>query len=124
MVDGSVDYETQIGGSTVAPQLKVVSVEKVGFADLTGDVTVGTAKVSEYGTAVVPLTITSSAPGRASYIVELTAVSSDGSTQLGTASAYADRLEPGQSVTVDAEFFPELPADAVISVVSVDRYTE
>jgi hypothetical protein len=121
-VSGSLEYETAIGGSTVVPSLDVVSVERVGYLDITGDAVLGTPSWAEYGGVDVPVTVTNSSDTVMTYSVDVVAESPDGTTQLGTAGAYVDNLAPGQSAPTEASFYEDLPADAVIKVVKVERY--
>jgi len=71
----------------------------------------------------VPVTVTNTSDIVMTYSVDVVAESPDGTLQLGTASAYVDNLAPGQSAPTEASFYEDLPADAVIKVVSVERYT-
>ncbi|NMR20230.1 hypothetical protein [Cellulomonas fimi] len=122
-VSGSLEYETAIGGAMTVPALEVVSAETVGYLDISGDAVLGTPVWGEYGGVDLPVTITNSANATMSYTVEIVAVSADGAVQHGTASAYAENLAPGQAAVTEASFFEDLPQDAVINVVEVERYT-
>lgn len=123
VVDGSVDYETMVGGATTAPMLRVAAIENVGFRDLKADVKVGEMTRDEYGYVSVPVTVTNTSSTRMTYDVSLAAETADGKTQLATTSAFAENLGPGQTATVDADFFDEVPRDAVFTVTAVDRYS-
>lgn len=122
VVDGSLDYETQIGGETTVPQLSVQQIENVGFADITGDAVLGQATWDEYLGAEIPVTITNSGDKTYTYSVDVVAESPDGSTLYETGSAYVDNLAPGQSAQESATFFDDVPTDAVFKVVNVERY--
>lgn len=122
IVEGATTYDTVMGGGMTAPVLKVAAVENVGFKDLSGDVALGTPAAQEYGGVVLPLTVTNSSTVQMTYSVEVVAESPDGTVQLGTASAYAENLGPTQSAAVNAEFYEDLPPDAVFRIASVDRF--
>lgn len=121
-VQDPVEYDTLIGGSTTAPVFTVARLENVGFLDLTPDVALGGYAVDEFGGGTLAVTITNSGAVPNSYSVDIVAVSPDGATQYDTSFVSADNLAPGQSATVEAFFFDDLPADAVFQVASVDRY--
>lgn len=122
VVDGVLDYETLIGGNNSVPAVTAVTVEKVGYLDLTPDVALGEPVPAEYGGADVELTVTNSGDVQYTYSVDIVAESADGSTQYETAYASVDNLAPGQQATVSASFFDDLPEDAVLRVASVERY--
>jgi len=122
-VTGSLEYETMMGGATVVPALSVAGFEVVGYLDITGDVQLGGAVWGEYGGVDVPVAIVNSANVPMSYSVDIVAENTDGTQQFGSAYASADNLAPGQSTMIEASFFEDLPADVVIKVVSVERYS-
>ena len=121
-VQGAMEYETMIGGSTVVPALRVVAIEVVGFLDLTGDATLGSPEKDDWAGFHVPVTITNSGSAVMTYWVEVVVESRDGSVQFESAIATADTLKPGQSTTADAYFFDDAPGDAVVRVASVERF--
>lgn len=121
-VQDPVEYDTLIGGATTAPVFTVARVENVGFVDLTADVMLGAYTADEFGGGSIAVSVTNSGPVPYSYSVDIVAVSPDGATQYDTTFASADNLAPGQTATVDASFFDDLPADAVFQVATVDRY--
>ncbi|TRW44522.1 hypothetical protein [Georgenia yuyongxinii] len=121
-VDGSLEYETQIGGSTVVPALTAVAVEAVGYLDITGDAVLGTPVWGEYGGVDLQVGVTNSGVETMTYVVDVVAESPDGTIQLGTATAYVENLAPGQTANVEANFFEDLPADAAFRVVKVERH--
>ena len=94
LVVAVAEYETMIGGSTVAPLLQAISVENVGFLDITGDAVLGDPTTDEWGYLTVPVTITNSAVDTFSYWVDAAAVNEDGSEQYATTSAFAESLAP------------------------------
>jgi len=122
-VTGSLEYETMMGGATVVPALSVAGFEVVGYLDITGDVQLGGPVWGEYGGVDVPVVIVNSASVPMSYSVDIVAESADGTQQFGTAYASGDNLSPGQSTATEASFYEDLPADAVIKVVSVERHS-
>ncbi|MFC5379313.1 DUF4190 domain-containing protein [Aquipuribacter nitratireducens] len=122
VVEGVLDYDTLVGGSNSVPSVTAVSIENVGLADLSGDVTLGDLEAGEYGGAEVEVTITNSGDVEYNYSVDVVAESEDGATQYETTYASADNLAPGQSTTVTASFFDDLPDDATLRIASVDRY--
>ncbi|MHA7132219.1 hypothetical protein [Oerskovia turbata] len=124
IVEGATTYDTVMGGGMTAPVLEVAAVEVVGFKDLSGDVALGTPVPQEFGGVALALTVTNSSADQMSYSVEIVAESPDGTTQLGTASAYAQNLGPGQSAAVTADFYEDLPPDAVFRIASVDRFDD
>lgn len=121
LVVAVAEYETMIGGSTVAPLLQANSVENVGFLDITGDAVLGDPTTDEWGYLTVPVTITNSAVDTFSYWVDAAAVNEDGSEQYATTSAFAESLAPGQSKTEELAFYEEVPGDATLAVVAVER---
>ncbi|GAA3231638.1 DUF4190 domain-containing protein [Oerskovia jenensis] len=122
IVEGATTYDTVMGGGMTAPVLEVAAVEDVGFKDLSGDVALGAPVAQEYGGVTLALTVTNSSTVQMTYSVEIVAESPDGTSQLGTASAYAENLGPGQSAAVTADFYEDLPPDAVFRIASVDRF--
>ncbi|MFJ4106235.1 DUF4190 domain-containing protein [Oerskovia enterophila] len=122
IVEGATTYDTVMGGGMTAPVLKVAAVEDVGFKDLSGDVALGAPVAQEYGGVALALTVTNSSTVQMTYSVEIVAESPDGTVQLGTASAYAENLGPSQSAAVTADFYEDLPPDAVFRIASVDRF--
>ncbi|MGH8825175.1 MAG: hypothetical protein ACRDVN_11945 [Jiangellaceae bacterium] len=121
VVDGVAEYETMIGGSTVAPQLHAASVQNVGFLDITGDAVLGDPTTDEFGYLTVPVTITNSGTDTFTYWVDVAAVNEDGTEQYETTSAFAENLAPGQSKTEELSFYEDVPADAALTVVKVER---
>lgn len=121
-VTGSLQYETTIGGKMDAPELTAAAIEVVGFLDLTGDAVLGEAVWDEYGGVEVPVTVTNSGSDQMDYSIDVVVESSDGSMQLGSATAYVENLQPGQSGLAQASFYDDIPNDAVFRVASVERY--
>lgn len=122
VVAGSLEYETQIGGATTVPLLAIAKVEDVGYADLSKDVVLGAPARDEFGYLTIPGTITNSGSKPFTYSVDVVAESSDGATSYGTASAFADNLNPGQNTNVTFDFFEEIPDGAVFRIATADRY--
>ena len=56
------------------------------------------------------------------YIVDVTADSADGTTQIDSGTAAANDLAPGQSTDQTAQFTKALPAGATCKVANVTRY--
>ena len=56
------------------------------------------------------------------YLIEITAVSPDGSKQYGGTYVSVGGLEPAQTADAKAMFSSELPADAVLKAKKVTRY--
>ncbi len=83
----------------------------------------GAFTADEFLGGSVPVTVTNSGTVVYTYSVEIAATSPDGSVQYATASVFVDNLAPGQQATDVAAFFEDVPADAVFTVVSVERYT-
>jgi hypothetical protein len=124
VVTGSLEYETQLGGVATVPVLEIARLEDVGFADLSKDVTLGTAEWIQADWASLPTTVTNSSSQTFTYLVEVVAESNDGSTSYGTGTGLAENLEPGQKKDVVVDFFDEVPADAVFRIESVERFQE
>lgn len=110
-----------IGGSTVAPQLQAASVQNVGFLDITADAVLDDPTTDEFGYVTVPVTITNSGADTFTYWVDVAAVSADGTEQYETTSAFAENLAAGQSKTEELSFYADIPADATLTVVKVER---
>ena len=121
-VTGSQEYETLIGGQNAVPLIDIAKIENVGPADLKGDVKIGRLIRGEYGEATLEVTVTNSAAKAMSYNIELSAKSSNGSKSVGQAYATTPKIEPGESIKVDAQGFYDLPKGAKIQVDKVDRY--
>jgi hypothetical protein len=122
VIAGSVEYDTMIGGATVAPLLEAIAVEDVGYLDITVDAVLGPPVLQEYGGLDVPVTVTNSATSTMTYMVDVVAESPDGSVQHGTATAYVENLAPGQTANVEASFYEDVPTDAVYRVATVERH--
>lgn len=124
VVTGSVEYETQVGGTATVPVLVIAQLEDVGYADLSKDVTLGTTVSTEIGWAQIPATVTNSSHRTFTYMVDVVAESRDGSTSYATGTGFAENLEPGQQKEVTVDFFEDIPADAVFRIEKVERYPE
>lgn len=81
--------------------------------------------VDAAGFMVAEIPVTNNSSERSNYFVEVTFEAADGS-QIDTASAAVEALEPGQSTTAAAQTLTEPPADGELTcrVVEVDRTTD
>lgn len=119
VVDGSLEYETLVGGDNSVPDVRALSIETVGYADVSGDVSLGQPAFVEYGGANVDVTVTNAGDTDYRYSVDIVAESPDGVAQYEMTYATVDKLAPGQSASVEATFFDDLPTDATLRFASV-----
>lgn len=124
VVTGSYSYENTMGGGTDAVQVDVARIEKVGLYDLRKDVEIIKRRTVDEYESVVELKVTNSAGARREYSVTIAAKSKDGGKDLGEATASTSKLEPGETVEVDAGslYSDDVPEDAKLVIDDVTRY--
>lgn len=124
VVVDSMEYETELGGVSMIPALTIAQLEDVGFVDLSTDFTLASAERDQIGILSVPVTVTNSGAQTFAYSAEIVAQSKDGSTTYETGLVFVEGLEPGQTVEAKADFFEDVPADAVFRVERAERFIE
>jgi hypothetical protein len=109
--------------SSSAPSTTAKSTQASGSGTAADDVTIGACTndpTIDIGSAQV--TITNHTSKASNYIVEVTANSPDGKTQIDSGTAAANNLAPGQSTTQTAQFSKSIPAGSVCKAANVTRY--
>lgn len=122
VVADTMKFETELGGISTIPALTVVRVEDVGFVDLSKDFTLGAAQRDQIGFLSVPVTVTNSGTQPFAYGADIVAESKDGSTTYEKGLVFVEDLKPGQTVEAQADFFEDVPADAVFRVERAERF--
>ncbi|MFD2029054.1 DUF4190 domain-containing protein [Promicromonospora aerolata] len=124
VVVGSLEYENQLGGVATVPVLDIARFKDVGYADLSKDVELGSTVRDQLGWVSLPVTVTNSSGRTVTYMVDVVAESADGSTSYGTGTVFAEDLEPGEKKEVMADFFDDVPEDAVFRVEKAERHLQ
>lgn len=113
-------------GTTPKPTPKASASTSVGRGfgskDASGDVKLGKPTTNGYW-VVIPVTVTNHSSKRSDYFIDVSLESADGKTQYDTGSAFARRVEPGQSAREEVLMtkVKELPSGARPSLKSVQR---
>lgn len=94
----------------------------LGASDATGDIS-GLTIVREATIAVTygQVTITNNSSKRSDYFVTIAAESPDGATRYDDTIVSVLGLDPGQTTTDKGLFTKEIPADAVLKLIEVQR---
>jgi hypothetical protein len=104
-------------------------VEEVGEdlteerADEADDVQSTTCGTNEAGFLTATVDVTNDSSERSNYIIQVTFEDGDG-TQVASATAFLNNVEPGQSASAEASTTVEPPAQVDCRVVEVERFSD
>ena len=116
---GATACEVEESGGTEG---KNASTGVLNDSDEAADVTLQGLSNEGFGISAAKLKVTNSSSKTSDYSVEVSAESKDGKKLYDTTMTYIDNVKPGQStVDTSALFTKKIPADAVLTVGSVDR---
>jgi hypothetical protein len=88
------------------------------------DVTDVECGTDELGNMTAQVSVTNDTPGSSDYTITVAFETSDGDSQLATATAFVASLAPGQSTEVEANSFEDAPENFTCRAVDVFRISD